>query len=461
MCCALLTIALSFALAQTGPRKDYMRIAASFDEQARELHVVQRIDYNNRSDQRLDEIVLNAYPNAYKEQSRAPVPKNEMKRAYPSGWNGGGLSMQSVLLNGQRQDYEMEGGQMQLMRLPLKESLPRHGSCDLTLEYTVKIPENALRMGLSDHDVRLGNCFFTPAVFTEDGLLLDDYSPVGDPFVSHVADYHVDLTLPQSYVAAGTGLISIDDGVWHFKANNVREMAFVLSKDYEVCQSEQDGVTLRSFAFTREGAKEAMGYAQKALSVFGDLFGKYPYNDFSVCASKFYVGGMEYPGLVMIDETIYDADDGMLEFVTVHEVAHQWWYAGVGSDQVRHPWQDEALAEYSTLLYYETVYGAQSFDSMYQTLIRPATESPALRGVGLDQPLMHFSTPTTYDALIYRKGAAMLHDLRTVMGNEGFLSALRTYYKRNLFGLAMPDDFLSSLGGTAAQRAMEWLTGSA
>ena len=36
----------------------------------------------------------------------------------------------------------------------------------------------------------------------------------------------------------------------------------------------------------------------------------------------------------------------------------------VGSDQIASPWQDEALAEYSTLLYYESVYGADSFDSL-------------------------------------------------------------------------------------------------
>lgn len=136
----------------------------------------------------------------------------------------------------------------------------------------------------------------------------------------------------------------------------------------------------------------------------------------------------------------------MLEFAIAHEAAHQWWYAGVGSDQVLYPWQDEALAEYSTLLYYESLYGAQSFDSLYAARIRPATESLALQGVGVSQSLDRFESGAVYDALVYRKGAAMLHDLRARLGNEAFVGALRKYYAENLFTVAAPGDLLAAFG---------------
>ena len=149
----------------------------------------------------------------------------------------------------------------------------------------------------------------------------------------------------------------------------------------------------------------------------------------------------------------------MLEFVTAHEAAHQWWYAGVGSDQINAPWQDEALAEYSTLLYYETVYGAQSFDSLYQSMVRPATENASLQGIGVDQSLDRFESTALYDALIYRKGAAMLHDLRVSMGNDAFIGALRKYYDENLYTIAAPANFLEALGA-GADRALGWLKGA-
>ena len=36
----------------------------------------------------------------------------------------------------------------------------------------------------------------------------------------------------------------------------------------------------------------------------------------------------------------------------VHEVAHQWWYNQVGSDQIMNPWLDEGLAEFSMYDYF-------------------------------------------------------------------------------------------------------------
>ena len=48
------------------------------------------------------------------------------------------------------------------------------------------------------------------------------------------------------------------------------------------------------------------------------------------------------------------------EFVVVHEVAHQWWSAVVGSDSKRHAFLDEALANFSAALYFEVVHGDEA-----------------------------------------------------------------------------------------------------
>ena len=45
--------------------------------------------------------------------------------------------------------------------------------------------------------------------------------------------------------------------------------------------------------------------AKDSIKIFSDLFGEYPYDTYSVVASDFYIGGMEYPNFVMIDSTLY------------------------------------------------------------------------------------------------------------------------------------------------------------
>ena len=91
-----------------------------------------------------------------------------------------------------------------------------------------------------------------------------------------------------------------------------------------------------------------------SIKTFNNLFGEYPYDTYSVIASDFYIGGMEYPTLVMIDQSLYNEKDKfLLEYVIAHETAHQWWYSVIGNDEISEPWLDEALTEYSTILYFE------------------------------------------------------------------------------------------------------------
>ena len=62
---------------------------------------------------------------------------------------------------------------------------------------------------------------------------------------------------------------------------------------------------------------------------------------------------MEYPNLVYIDYNRFSQSNIIiLEYIIAHEIAHQWWYGIIGNDQINSPWIDEALTEYSTILYY-------------------------------------------------------------------------------------------------------------
>lgn len=452
---AALVVALTFA----GGQRDHYAINAVYNEDTHELAVSQVINMTNRTGQTLEYVYLNIYPNAFAQKSTAPVPNNEFEHAYPNGFNPGGTRIESVMINGRDADWALDGAQRTFLRVQLPFRLRPHGSLEISLTYQVVLPNNRLRMGYTDSDVRLGNVFATLCVHDGQAFRTDPYTAVGDPFISDCANYDVTLDAPSSYVVAGAGLESSKDGIWTFKGRDMRDFALFMSKDYCVAQTTQDGVTIRSFAYNQNSADDALTYAAQALRVYTTLFGDYPYPDYSICAAQFYIGGMEYPGIVMMDESLYTTTDGMLEFVAAHETAHQWWYAGVGSDQVNNPWQDEALAEYSTLLYYESVYGAQSFDSLYQSMVRPATENSSLNGLGINQGLAKFESTALYDALVYRKGAAMMHDLRVNMGNDAFISALRKYYEDNLYAIAAPVNFLEVLDAQNATNALQWLKG--
>lgn len=456
---AVLLLTLCLILAGNAHRRDHYQVQAVWQEENATLSVQETIRLTNRAGESLDHLCLRLYPNAFAEERSVPVPDNELSIAYPEGFASGGVSNLSVQVNGKNAPFMLEGAQRTVLRVQLPFSLRPQGGTEVTLRYDAALSRNRLRTGVLTKDVRLCNVLATLCIFQDGAFRTDDYTPIGDPFLSECADWDVELSAPGGYVAAGPGLVRAEDGRWIFRTRNQRDFALLLSKDYEVAQAEQNGICIRSFAFTEEDAQQALDTAAQALRLYSEWFGDYPYPDFTVCAADFYVGGMEYPALAIVDQRLYTAQDGMLEFVVAHETAHQWWYAAVGSDQIASPWQDEALAEYSTLLYYESVYGADSFDSLYQNMVRPAVDNPSLRGVGIAQELSRFESAAVYDALVYRKGAAMLHDLRAHLGNEAFLTALRSYYKSNRFKLAAPEDFLSAFDAGNAALAKRWLNG--
>ena len=110
-------------------------------------------------------------------------------------------------------------------------------------------------------------------------------------------------------------------------------------------------MSLRYYCYDDGDAEGTLRLLEECFTFFSDTFGRYPYGSYSAVQTGFCYGGMEYPGLVFLSDSLAGAD---YAYTAVHETAHQWWYAAVGSDQTRAAWMDEGLAEYSSLLYFES-----------------------------------------------------------------------------------------------------------
>lgn len=123
----------------------------------------------------------------------------------------------------------------------------------------------------------------------------------------------------------------------------------------------------------------------------------------------------------------------------MHETAHQWWYARVGSDQAQDPWLDEALATYSELLFYENLNPELA---KWWWSFRVDPYSP----VGLlDATIYDFSQFLPYRNQIYLRGAQMLNSLRLSMGDADYFSALQDYALRFDGKVAIRQNFVDVL----------------
>lgn len=423
-----------------------------FDEREKLLKGYECLTYYNNGETILQDIYMHLYPNAFEKIDTAPFGPKEYQEAYPLGFDIGFINIDGVRVDGGQADWKYRDDSRQVMRVKLPTPLGPGDHATIDINFTVKFPRCNARFGYGEKTIKAANWYPIAAVFDERGWNLDPYHAIGDPFYSDCADYLVNLVVPVDYEVASTGQVikkkKLDGGrrEWTIEAQRVRDFAWIASEEFKVSSKKVDGITVKSYYFDRPSGKKALQVAADAICIFNECFGAYPYRTYSVVAADFFVGGMEYPNLVLISKELYNNERLFtLEYVTVHETAHQWWYGVVGSNQLREAWLDEGLTEYSTILYYEKRYGTGTAEGLMQNMIKSRyytyTETAA-SDIGIYNSLEDYRDSEQYHTLVYCGGAILFHELRQLMGEQDFFEALQVYYKSYAFDNATAQDFI-------------------
>lgn len=418
-----------------GPAKiNQYKIDAIFNDESKKIMCNQTTEYVNNTKEVLDKVYFHIYPNAFSKREYAPFEKEEMTQAYPNGFNEGYIDIKNVLSSKKKLQYEVKGEKNDILEIKLNKKIKPGDSVPIDFKYNVKLPNSLGRFGYGDNTVNVTNWFPIACVNDGRGWNLKSYEAIGDPFYSETSDFDVNLLLPRKYKLANTGIVVNDKydemkKMYEIEAKNVRDFAFVMSKDFDIARGRSKGVSINTYNLNKNLAHKSTEVAEDSIRIFSDLFGKYPYKGFSVVASDFYIGGMEYPMLVMIDQSLYNEKNKfLLEYVIAHEAAHQWWYSVVGNDEISEPWLDEALTEYSTVLYFENKYGKDTAEKLMKTM---EVQSKSYRSENIFKPTTDYKNSTDYSLNVYTKGAVALHNVRKEVGDKVFFSTLKEYYNKN------------------------------
>ncbi|MEZ4644521.1 MAG: M1 family metallopeptidase [Chloroflexota bacterium] len=269
------------------------------------------------------------------------------------------------------------------------------------------------------------------------------YWPVGDPVISRLADFAVTVRVPAPVTVVAPGLVAQDGDAWQYQLAGARAFAFLASPNYVRFSGDAGGIPVE-VSVTQ--AYQAVGpvvlqTAVQALTLFNDLYGPYPYDSF-VMAENGFLTAMEYSGIVSLSGYAFDSYNGsadsLLVAIIAHEVAHQWWYGGVGNDQIYEPWLDEGLAMISELLFYERYY-PDLLDWWWQ--FRVTRWEP---GGPVDATIYDYSTSESFVHNMYGQAAYFMADLRDWMGDAAFRQFLQTYYRQYRDGFATGTDFFAA-----------------
>ena len=120
----------------------------------------------------------------------------------------------------------------------------------------------------------------------------------------------------------------------------------------------------------------------------------------------------------------------------------------VGSDQINCAWQDEGLAEYSSLMFFENhptyaftrtgLLGSatksyRAYYTVYNQIFGEADTS-------MNRHLKDYESDYEYTNIAYFKGLIMFDMLRQAIGDEKFAAGLKNYFEGNVFKIASCDD---------------------
>ena len=419
-------------------------IDVTYNEAERTVSGVVEFTYFNDTDNEISDLSFALWGNAYRQGATySPISDGDFARAYYAGKSYGGQSVENVE---NCESWQICGEDENILNVTLSQPVYPDQTASVNIYYTLSLAKVNHRTGVTQNTVNLGNFYPVLCAYTTEGFAQTPYYCYGDPFVSECADYDVSLTLPAEYVAATSGkqisyTVEGNSATARYELINARDFAAVLSKDFKVSTRKVDGCELSVYYTGDTLPASSINAAAESLQYFSDAYGSYAYPTLSIVYTGLCVSGMEYPALTMICNGLDEATE---QYTIVHENAHQWWYAMVGSDQVNCSWQDEGLAEYSTLCFFEkhpgygftrtqllgtAIKSYRAYYSVYNQIFGKADTT-------MNRSLGQFASDYEYTNIAYNKGLLLFETLRTSMGDGKFSSALKKYFADNRFKIA-------------------------
>lgn len=390
---------------------------------------------------------------------------SEIRFNVPPARRAGAIDVRDARIFGQARPLTFEVTNTALI-VQLPAPLPAGAGIALAFDYVLKIPLQEVITGIGGDDssrgprsLTAGHWYILLAPWENGEWYTPGYVPIGDNYVSEVADYEVNILAPDGIIVAGAGEESREGRLWRYSLPMARVFAFGASPVYQIDQIEQDGVTYIHYTYPehRPFTEAVLHTAARAVALYSELYGPYPYRTLRIIETG-RSQGQEYSGMIGIGTTLYEGYPGRgsrhdLIATTAHEVAHQWWFHRVGNDQIRSAWLDESLARMSEQRFYQHYYPRDA-EWWYQRYIG----SGRLRG-SIDLPLSAYPDGRAYIAAVYQRGLVFLNDVRRRIGAETFDAALRDYSERMTWKMATANDFFDALARHTTEDLSDLVSG--
>ncbi len=480
---SVFVVLISSAFAQNGywqQRAEY-KMEVELNTDNHQMNGTQELKYYNNSPDTLKKVYYHLYFNAFQPGSMMDARSRTIQDPDPRV-EARIVSLKTNEIGYQRiNELEQDGNAVKwsinqtLLTVELATPLLPGKFTNFSMDFESQVPVQIRRSGRNNAEgiaYSMTQWYPKLAEYDKDGWMTDPY--IGREFHGVWSDFDVKITIDSSFTIGGSGYLQNPEQIghgyieeskvkrldskkltWHFIAPKVHDFAWAADPDYvHDIRTTAWGLELH-FLYKNDSSiannwQKLQGYTEANFSIVNDVFGEYPYKQYSVIQGG--DGGMEYPMATLISGT---GSFGGLVSVTVHESIHSWYYGLLATNENKYPWMDEGFTQFAQYYVLDSLFNRnlenpaiQAYKNYYRILKHPDYEP-------MTSHADFFHSNRVYGTNAYYKGATFLSQLLYIMGEDLFYEAMRTYYYTWRFKHPTPDDFKRVME-KAADMDLDW-----
>lgn len=461
------------------PRIANYKIDARFDAQRHQITATETLTWTNTGKSAVETLPFHLYMNAFKNESSFFMreSRGEMRGAKSSDSAWGWIQIDSLQIAGVEQANKLKlvaPPDETVAELSLAQPIAPDQTVEISFKFTTQLPEVFARTGYKGDFNMVGQWFPKIGVRTgPPGLEQWECQALHatTEFFADFGTYDVTLTVPNTFQIAATGVLTSateapgGTRTFVYRAEDVHDFAWVADPfmvKKEGTAKLEDGGTVRVKVYYRpEQEAFAVRHLQAgigAIEKFSAYFVPYPWPAMSIIdpppEAMLGAGGMEYPTLVTTsaDSVFVRPNVHYPEYVTVHEVGHNWFQGMLASNEAQEAWLDEGINEWADMHVMADLYGPRTsaLDWLGFQAAMPELES-AVAGAPSELPQPIASAAWTFvDFGVYGEATYIytmraMTTLERIIGPTRFMAAMKAYTKAFAFKHPTGADLFATL----------------
>ena len=257
--------------------------------------------------------------------------------------------------------------------------------------------------------------------------------------------FHSTMRVKKPFIGISPGqtIRRVEEGEYNVvetKIDKPVQFASLFGGRYYYGETERDGLTVRVLSYGKNDQlafKKLANLAHQIIDYYEVFLGPFPFTEFNIIEVNEFPGGQAPPATMFITDAAFnpheDIDNQAMSkhanHIFAHEIAHQWWGHAVKMPSGHEQWLTESFAEYSSALVMNKMKGRSFFKAMQNEWKSNANMAAATSSIAMANRLAGEGAGRARTSLVYDKGAYLLAQLHNEMGDDKFLTFLKSYQK--------------------------------